>query len=74
MDELKGLTVTQLSTYLMEEGVSEEATECLADNKVSGRALLLFESHELKDLLPMGDLAIIRDILRNVRKVSSSCI
>lgn len=67
--KFRSLTVSELASYLGENGVSEEATKNLAVNKVSGRALLLFEN-ELKDLLPlMGDLAIVRDIIRTITKV-----
>ena len=71
MDFLKALTVPRLAAYLEDNGVSSEATKSLVNNKVSGRALLLVESRELKELIPtIGDLAIVRELLENARKVT----
>ena len=69
---IKALTIDRLAAYLEDNDVSEEATKRLRDNKVSGRALLLLNRSELKELLPtIGDLAIVRDIISNVGEVSS---
>lgn len=68
--ELGSLSVLELAGYLEQTGVSSEATELLIKNQVSGRALLLVDNGELKELLhTIGDRAVVRDLLYRARKV-----
>lgn len=70
--ELGSLSVLELAGYLERTGVSSEATEHLIKNQVSGRALLLVDTDELKELLhTIGDRAVVRDLLCRARKVYS---
>lgn len=69
--ELSNLSILELAEYLREIGISIEARESLVDNLVSGRALLLVDDGELKELLKtIGDRAIVRDLLNRIKKVS----
>ena len=65
---LKRLSIQHLGEYLGKTGVSEDAIQTLKENKVSGLALLLLNESELVSLLPtIGDRAIVRTILNDVK-------
>ena len=71
--DFKNLTVESLAAYLSNSGVSDGAITSLRDQGVSGRALLLLDRQELKELLPkIGDLAIVRDVLGKIKDDAST--
>ena len=58
MEKLEQMSVTQLSIFLKTKRISQKAIDCLADNMVSGIALTLLDTSELKELIPtIGDRA-----------------
>lgn len=66
---LSDLSVQELAEYLKELCVSSQAIDSLIENQVSGRALLLVDEGELKELLhTIGDRAVVRDLLNRARK------
>lgn len=68
MDVFKAMSIEQLGRHLEGKGVSCDAVERLADNKVSGFALLLIDKSELKELVPtIGDRAIVRNLLKDLK-------
>ncbi len=68
MDTFKAMSIDQLGRHLEDKGVSSDAVERLADNKVSGFALLLIEESELKEMVPaIGDRAILRNLLKDLK-------
>ena len=73
--DFKNLTVESLAAYLSNSGVSDGAITSLRDQGVSGRALLLLDRQELKELPPkIGDLAIVRDVLGKIKHSSTASI
>lgn len=71
----KNLTVDGLAAHLSGSCVSDGAITSLRDHGVSGRALLLLDRQELKEILPkIGDLAIVRDVLSKIKDDTSQVI
>lgn len=70
MDTFKAMSIEQVGKHLGEKGVSSDALQRLADNKVSGLALLLIEESELKEMVPaIGDRAILRNLLKDLKVI-----
>lgn len=68
--QMQKLSVVELSDHLCQIGVSEDAIKEFSTNKISGKALLLVDDSELRELLPtIGDRAIIRNLLKEITKV-----
>lgn len=62
--ELGALSVEELAKELKKSGVSSDALKGLVTNRVSGKALLVLDSEELKELVPtIGDRALVRNLL-----------
>ena len=49
----KAHSVQELADFLEERGVSDDSTQRLVANKIYGQALMLLDSEELKELLPL---------------------
>ena len=70
LEKLEQMSVTQLSIFLKTKTISQKAIDCLADNMVSGIALTLLDTSELKELIPtIGDRAQVREIIRTSKEV-----
>lgn len=68
---MKKLSVKQLGDYLTKCGISPEAIITFSTNQVTGQALLLVDDGELRELLQtIGDRAVVRNILKQIRKVN----
>lgn len=59
----KSYSVQQLGEYLQKKGVSSDAIDTLKN----GLSLLLLTESELATMLPIGDKAIVRAILRALK-------
>lgn len=69
---MRKLSVEQLGDYLTKNGLSQEAIHAFSKNNVTGKALLLLEDDDIKGLIDtIGDRAVLRNLLREVRKVMS---
>ena len=69
--ELCKLSALELASYLGEFGVSVEGREKMVDDNISGRALLLLDDNDLKEVLKaIGDRAIVKDLLSRQNEVN----
>ena len=73
MEEFKrlSLAITELQEYLARQSISSKTLKLLAENMVSGLALVLLDELELKEVVPtIGDRAILRKTIQKLKQVN----
>ena len=61
--------------YLLERGISERVAENFQENEVSGSAFLKLSEEDIRELVPpIGIRAAIRDMLEELKKVSTNTV
>lgn len=70
-DLIEPLDCVEFGEFLLEKGIQEDVVSIFVTNKVNGSVFLKLSEADLKELIPMiGDQVIVREILKEVCKVS----